>query len=107
MTEDSFNRQLEYLKQGCNNFSKEKSVPISFWLQKDVWAYIKKKKLRYCSVYDTGVSNTGCMFCMFGVQFDGCPNRFQCMQKSHPQLYDYCINQLGLKKILKFIHIEI
>jgi len=106
MTEDSFNRQVQYLKQGCNNFSKEKSMPISFWLQKNIWSYIKQKKLPYCSVYDTGVSNTGCIFCMFGVQFDDCPNRFQCMQKSHPQLYNYCMDKLGLKEILKFINIE-
>lgn len=106
MTEDSFNRQIEYLKQGCNNFSKEKSMPISFWLKEDIWKYIKQNKLKYCSVYDTGVSNTGCIFCMFGVHLEGEPNRFQCMQKSHPQLYNYCLNELGLKEVLDFIGIK-
>ncbi len=105
MTEDSFNRQIQYLKNGCNGFKKGKSMPISFWLQKDIWDYIKKKKLKYCSIYDTGVSNTGCIFCMFGIQFDQCPNRFQCMEKSHPQLYKYCLNKLGLKEVLEFINI--
>ena len=106
MTEDSRNREVQYLKEGCNNFSKEKSMPISFWLQKDIWGYIKQKKLPYCSVYDTGVSNTGCIFCMFGVKFDGCPNRFQCMEKSHPQLHNYCLNKLGLKEVLDYIGVE-
>jgi 3'-phosphoadenosine 5'-phosphosulfate sulfotransferase (PAPS reductase)/FAD synthetase len=106
MTEDSRNREIQYLREGCNNYTKELSMPLSFWLQKDIWDYIKKKKLQYCSVYNTGVSNTGCIFCMFGVQFDGDPNRFQCMAKSHPKLYDYCLNKLGLKEILEFINIE-
>ncbi len=107
MTADSEQRKSIYLKQGgCNNFTSEKSMPMSFWLEKDVWSYIKKKRLRYCPIYDTGVSNTGCIFCMFGVQLDGCPNRFQCMQKSHPQLYSYCMDKLGLKDILEYINIK-
>ena len=106
MTEDSRNREVQYLKEGCNNYSKGKSMPISFWLQKNIWSYIKIKKLDYCSIYDTGVSNTGCIFCMFGVQFDDEPNRFQCMQKSHPQLHKYCLTKLGLKEILDYIGIE-
>jgi len=106
MAEDSFNRQIEYLKQGCNNFSKEKSMPISFWTQKDVWDYIKKNKLEYSSIYNKGVEHTGCMFCMFGIQFDKTPNRFMCMKKTHPQLYNYCIKNLGIGNVLEFMQID-
>ncbi len=107
MTEDSMQRESSYIKQGgCNNFNSCKSTPISFWLQKDIWSYIKSKRLNYCKIYDTGVSNTGCIYCMFGVHLESCPNRFQCMQKSHPQLYDYCLNKLGLKEVLDFINVE-
>lgn len=106
MAKDSSMRKIQYLKNGCNSFEKGKSMPISFWTEKDIWEYIKSKDLNYCSVYDTGVSNTGCMFCMFGVGYDGCPNRFQCMEKSHPSIYNYCINKLGLKEILEFMGVE-
>ena len=29
------------------------------------------------------------------------------MEKSHPQYYDYCMNKLGLKKILSFLNIKV
>jgi len=104
MAEDSFNRQIRYLKDGCNSFEKGKSKPLSFWLQQDIWDYIKKNKLEYCSIYDTGIRHTGCMFCMFGLQFDNKPDRFECMKKSHPQLHNYCMEKLGIKEVLKFIN---
>ena len=106
MAQDSRNREVQYLKSGCNSFTKEKSMPLSFWLEKDIWDYIKQNNLPYCCIYDTGVSNTGCIFCMFGIKFDGEPNRFQCMKKSHPQLYNYCINKLGLKEVLDYLGVE-
>ena len=59
------------------------------------------KKLR-C----TGCDRTGCMFCMFGVHLEKEPNRFQRMKITHPKQYDYCINQLGLGKVLDYIHVK-
>ena len=43
----------------------------------------------------TGVSRSGCMYCMYGVHLEHEPNRFQLMQVTHPQQYDYCINNWG------------
>lgn len=54
----------------------------------------------------TGVNRTGCMFCMFGVQLEDEPNRFQKMKVTHPKQYDYCINQLGLGKVLDYMGID-
>ena len=51
----------------------------------------------------TGVTRSGCMFCMFGVQHDKIPNRFQKMQITHPKQYDYCINRLGCGRVMDFI----
>ena len=67
---------------------------------------MKKFKLEYCSIYDTGVKRTGCMFCMFGVHLEKRPNRFELMKKTHPQLHNYCINKLGIGKVLDFIGVE-
>jgi hypothetical protein len=53
----------------------------------------------------TGLNRTGCMFCMFGVQRDKEPNRFQRMYYTHPKQWDYCINKLGLKEVLEYIHV--
>ena len=45
------------------------------------------------------------MFCMFGVQYDSTPNRFQRMQRDYPKQYDYCINKLGLGAVLEYVGI--
>jgi len=107
MTQDSHLRKQQYLRKGCNSFKgKIQSMPMAFWLEEDVWAYIKLNNLKYASVYDNGVSRTGCMFCMFGVHLEKGENRFQKMKKSHPKLYNYCINDLGCGKVLDYINVE-
>ena len=107
MAQDSHLRKQQYLRRGCNSFEgKEQSMPMAFWLEKDVWKYIKTKKLPYSKIYDMGVDRTGCMFCMFGVHLEKGLNRFQLMQKSHPKLWDYCINKLGCGEVLDYIGVK-
>ena len=48
-------------------------------------------------------SRSGCMYCMYGVHLEHEPNRFQLMQVTHPQQYDYCINKLGCGAVLDYI----
>ena len=103
MAADSRGRAMEYLKGGCNVFNgHQQSRPISFWINENIWAYIKSREIPYAPIYDQGVTNTGCMFCMFGLHFDGHPNRFEMMKKSHPKLYNYCMDVLGLHEVLKW-----
>lgn len=106
MASDSSMRQRVYLKTGCNAYNTKQSKPLSVWLEKDIWDYINKYKVRYNSIYDTGVQNTGCVFCMFGVHLEKKPNRFQLLNKTHPKLYDYCINKLGCGNVLDYIGVE-
>lgn len=51
----------------------------------------------------TGCTRTGCMFCMFGCHLEKEPNRFQQMKTTHPKQYEYCMDKLGLKKVLEYI----
>lgn len=108
MAIESLGREKEYLKTGCNAFNQgsPKSKPLSFWTDSDIWAYIKKYNIRYSAAYDMGYKRTGCMFCMFNVHNEEQPNRFQLMQKTHPKLWDYCINKLGIKKPLDAIGVR-
>jgi len=53
-----------------------------------------------------GYSRTGCMFCMFGTHLEKYPNKFQLMQKTHPQYYSYCIEKLGLGKVMDYVGIK-
>jgi len=39
--------------------------PIFYWLEWEVWDYIEKNNLKYCSLYDEGFSRLGCVVCPF------------------------------------------
>lgn len=112
MAQDSNRRKRDYLKNGCNafNLSRPISKPLAVWLEQDIWNYLKLKKLPYSKIYDLGEHNTGCIFCMYGCQYEKEPNRFQRMKVSHPQLYEYCMKPwsdggLGLAEVLDFINV--
>ncbi len=110
MIGESNTRKIIYKRTGCFNKEKNQLTPISFFTEENIWEYIKKYNLDYSKIYDMGETRTGCVFCMFGVQFDhkiskDGKNRFQRMENSHPQLYNYCMNKLGIKDVLKFINI--
>jgi len=105
MAADSNKRMAQYLKHGCNIMNKTlpKCTPMGFWLEDDIWQYLHEMNVLYCSIYDTGVRHTGCIFCMFGVHNETEPNRFQLMAQTHPGLYRYCMQKLGLAEVLDFI----
>lgn len=124
---ESANRRSWWLKNGCNVFAtkggRPMSKPMSFWTEQDVLEYIVRFGLPYASVYGeikkdkdgkwytTGVDRTGCMFCMFGISQDGCPNRFQRMKETHPKQYDYCMRPiedkgLGLDAVLTYLKVD-
>jgi len=110
MASDARGRFRQYIKNGgCNSLktSRPTSNPLMVWLEKDIWEYIRKYNIPYSKIYDMGYTRTGCMFCMFGVHLEKEPNRFQLMRDTHPKLYDYCMNQLGCKKVLDYIGVRI
>ena len=123
MASESRRRQDAYLKTGCNAFDGKKPVskPLSVWTEQDILQYIKLKDIGIAPVYGdivelgqrgelttTGLSRTGCMFCMFGAQCEKAPNRFQRMRETHPKQYAYCMKPvedggLGLREVLEYI----
>jgi 3'-phosphoadenosine 5'-phosphosulfate sulfotransferase (PAPS reductase)/FAD synthetase len=91
-------------------------MPLSFWTEQDVLGYLRLTKLSYCEVYGnivdddgrlttTGEKRTGCMFCGFGVHLDKGENRFQRMYRTHPKQWKYCMDMLGLRDVLAYIHV--
>lgn len=109
MAEESRLRQTAYLRTGCNVFkpTRPMSTPLSFWLEKDIWEYLNTFNISYSKIYDMGYDRTGCMFCMFGVHLDkNKQNKFQLMEHTHPQLYDYCINKLGCGMVMDYCGIK-
>ena len=111
-------REGAYLKTGCNAYNIGKSQPMGFWTEQDVLEYIVSNNIEIASVYGeiiknnkeawetTGEKRTGCMFCMFGAHLEKEPNRFQRLKETHPKQYDYCINKLGIGKVLDFINVK-
>ena len=115
---ESERRQMAYLKTGCNAFhmKEPKSQPISFWLERDVLAYLRMTGIPYAPIYGqiverdgrlvtTGERRTGCMFCMFGIHLEKGTNRFQRMAFTHPKQYDFCVNKLGCGRVLDYISV--
>jgi 3'-phosphoadenosine 5'-phosphosulfate sulfotransferase (PAPS reductase)/FAD synthetase len=105
---ESFMRRETYLRFGCNAYDLKHpmSMPLAFWSENDIWEYINKFNIPYSKIYDMGYDRTGCMFCMYGIHKEPCPNKFQKMKETHPKLYEYCINSLGLGAVLDFIDVE-
>lgn len=125
MAEESVLRKNVWLQNGCNSFDgvRPKSQPMSFWTEQDVLEYIKRFDIPYSPIYGdivqdekgkwrtTGAARTGCMFCMFGVQCEKEPNRFQRMKVTHPKQYEFCMKPtaeggLGLAEVLDLIGVK-
>ena len=119
MADESVMRRTNWLRYGCNSFDGKRTIsqPMSFWTEQDVLRAILAAKIKIPSVYGdivfpddksahcelTGVSRTGCIFCLYGLKYDGPEDRFHKLEKSHPALYDYCMTALGLKDVVTYM----
>lgn len=120
LTDESKLRMNNYIKYGCNAFDNKRPVskPLSLWTEQNILEYIDIFKLPIAKIYGdllkdddnkyylTGEKRTGCMFCMYGCHLEKDPNKFQRLAKSHPKIYDYCINKLNMGEVLEFININ-
>ena len=61
MASESMNRESSWIRTGCNSFNGKhpSSQPMAFWTEQDVYHYIKKFNVPYCSVYGDIVVDTG------------------------------------------------
>lgn len=116
---DSKERELTYLKAGsCNSYDSKnpKSTPLAFWTEQDILECIRRHDIPIPSVYGqiverdgqlvtTGLRRTGCVFCAFGLHMDlndGHETRFEMLKRTHPDLWLYVMDKLGLKKVLRY-----
>ena len=113
MAVESRLRTQAWLRTGCNAFENKRPIsqPLAFWLEKDIWDYIRRFNVPYSKIYDMGYQRTGCIFCMFGCHLEKYPNRFQRLSQTHPKLYEYCMKPaseggLGLAAVLDYIGVD-
>lgn len=100
-------REVTYYTYGCNGYDMKhpRSTPIAFWLDNDIWDYVREFNVPYSRIYDMGYTRTGCFACMFGIPYEEEPNRFQRMQVTHPQLWRAC-EKWGIPEVLDYIGVS-
>lgn len=95
MASESMMRQGQYLRAGgCNQFnlkSGPKSLPLSIWMEEDVWTYIEKFKLQIADIYNKGMLRTGCAACAYGSHHDD-DTRFRLLLELYPKFYEMVMN---------------
>ena len=94
MASESLMREKMYLRKGgCNSFDggRIKSLPLSIWLEDDIWAYIRDRGLKIADIYHKGAKRTGCMFCGYGCQFKD-DNRLQLCYELYTKMYNHFMN---------------
>lgn len=119
-TEESSARRQAWYKNGCelNSSGYNKLMPLSFWREQDILEYIYKNKIKIPSIYGevvfeeeyktTGINRTGCMWCLFGMKYDGENNRIEYIKRNYPKIYEYIMKDveeggLGFEKVLTFL----
>lgn len=127
MADESARRKEAYLRTGCNSFESRRplSKPMGFWQEQDVLQYKVQNNIELAGPYGdvveegqvpgqisfepsggrlrcTGEQRTGCMFCPVGCHLTDFA-KFKRLKKFNPRLYDYCMEELGEKKLLEWI----
>lgn len=114
--EESKSRLDGYCKRGgCNSFEGQgDSVPFSFWTRQDILRYIVEHNITISAAYgeikqdstgryfNTGAQRTGCPVCMFGMERDGSPNRFQRLYYEDNRRWNQVIFEWGYKEVLDY-----
>lgn len=61
---ESKKRQLGWDEITLHRNTKQLTVnPIVFWTEKDVWEFIRERRILYCELYDKGYKRLGCIGC--------------------------------------------
>ncbi|MDR2534100.1 MAG: phosphoadenosine phosphosulfate reductase family protein [Tannerellaceae bacterium] len=111
MAGESRLRFQKWLKHGCNSFESKMiaSYPLSIWREEDIWAYIHKFNIPYCSIYDMGIRRTGCLCCGFGAHVKG-DRRFYFLKENKPKIYEHFMqmknNGITYKEALQYCGID-
>lgn len=129
---ESIRRKEGYIRTGCISFSENRPMakPIAFFDENDDLMYCKENGISLPSPYGkivergmvsgqislfdsfnecpcgklctTGESRTGCMFCPVGMHLDR-GAKLKRLKKYNARLYDYCMEELGEKKLVEWV----
>lgn len=133
LAQESARRTEAWIRTGCNSFDGNRPVskPISFFTEQDVLRYIWYRGLVVAPPYGeicpcgsccgqtylfpademdidhtrlccTGEKRTGCIFCLVGAHLDR-GAKIKRLKQYNKRLYEYCMEELGMEKVLKWI----
>lgn len=118
LADESHRRKMAILRTNCNGFdmTHPSSKPLAFWSTTDIVMYLFKFNVPYLNLYGSvipcssgltfsGIKRTGCIFCPVASHNERPLNKFQMLKQSHPKLYDYCMSELELDKVLTWLKI--
>lgn len=91
------NNEARRMVEHCYRTQKTLLNPIVEWTDNEVWEFIKKEKLEYCSLYDKGHKRLGCI---------GCPmsSRQKAELEEYPKYKKLYL--MAFEKMLKNLDIE-
>lgn len=114
IAEESKERMDGYARRGCTTFGElGYSTPFAFWTKQDILRWIVNEKIEISKaygevkekdgvLYTTKADRTGCPICMFGMQYDKEPNRFQIMYYDDFRAWKKAIFLMDYKTVLDF-----
>lgn len=115
MDNESALRRVSSERQGnkCNAYdnARPKSKPISKWSKQDILDYIEQNNVEISEIYEMGYDQTGCAWCAFGMFHPSAlkkgDSKFKLMKKTHPKIYNYSLDKMGLREPIEYICSEL
>lgn len=100
-------RRVKAFTEPCNMYDIKRptSKPLNKWIQEDIQQYIDENNLKISEIYNMGYERTGCAWCAFGVHMEK-ESRFKRLKRTHPKIWNYAINKMGLKEPLEYLGID-
>lgn len=112
MAEESAQRKSTYLQNGCNSFDSKRPVskPLGFWLESDIWEYIKIHNIDISEEYTVnGRCRTGCSGCLYGAhqqeKLTG-DNNITLLKRDYPKLYNMFMDEYGYRRIMDILKLK-
>lgn len=95
--DESMARRQQWVENSCVYTPPDgvtRILPLSYFSEAHVWAYIEKHNLEYPNIYNCGYTRSGCMTCGFGCHVQS-PNRFQVLRNENYPFYEAIMKEWG------------
>ena len=106
--EESRMRRINWVRKGCIYKTKGQVIcnPIIFFNEADIYAYVKKHRIKLASIYAKGMRRNGCFCCGFGCHKKD-ENTFLVLKRLYPNIYPTIMDKWGFRKICKQCDVDI